>query len=68
MPFDAMGPAGFALLALIAHPGDTHLHCALNEGARLNLLLIQTQLARALLVDGWCLSFSSEKRMLILYL
>lgn len=67
MPFDAKGSAGFALLALIAHSRDTHLHCALNEGARLNLLLIQTQLAHALLADGWCLSFPSEKRMLILY-
>lgn len=47
-----MRPANFALLEPIVYPGDTDLDCALNEGVRLNLVLVQTQLAHAILVDG----------------
>lgn len=64
MPFDVLEPAGTAgsaLLAPLAHPGDTNLHHIPNEEARLNLLLVQTH---TVLVD-WCLSFPSEKQVLV---
>lgn len=66
LPFDVLEPAGTAgsaLLALLAHPGDTHLYHIPNEEARLNLLLVQTH---TVLVD-WCLSFPYEKQMLVFW-